>query len=1378
MLRGTRVADAYVRITADGSSINEDIADSFDGVDYGKIGDERGKEYADALKNRLNDFEVDTDAMLDKVHGAFENDERIRNAISKQLATAFDEGRLEILFDRIGKEAGISFGDGMDSTLRKTVLSQLEPMLLNEFMRGGGELQSLITSRDFGGGDMDLTSYDMDKIVNAVKAAKKKIEAERAKDAAERERTEKAYTKFLLDEQKQRELAAKAESAMLIRQARETAEERAKYLRDVTDLFDEQEANEQRIANLKKYAALAEQTLGKIRLDPDFSPARVRELQSRLRTLMMEEDDFRIRLSAEVGPGAIADLQSELDKRSVKIEALLDDADFQKKLNAMHETALRMDKQRNERLARMAEQRARQMSRLDQRAARAASLAERDALRKQLNFAGPIGKMFGKGGRNNFFNLVGSAVGGLASILEAGTNAAIRFGAGFSAGMAQAGQGASMMTRLSGGLSRGLTTMAGSTTALVVALPLAAAGLVAMLTAASALVSVLGALAGLLTAVASTVASGVAGAAIAGGAAFAALAATIGLVTLGFKNMSVATRKAIKEDLGPVKTMVAGLGEIVSRNMFADTSGWATNLKAALVGLIPLAQNVGIAMRTAIGTFTTALSGPGVQMFVAMLSTQIVPMMDNLALSAGAALNGLLAVFSGVLPYVTSFTTTLSGLAVQFATWSSSVRGQNAISDFVARALTSLQSLWGAVRAVSGFISAVLFSSSAQSAGGTIFDSIADTFDRLKAKVNDGSLQKWFNESIDFGKKLWVAILGLSDAFIALYDSGVLQIVGDIFEGIGVIMDGLAPVIDEIVRGIGEDLTRSIGLLVGSMKLAAGPMGSFIDGLTWIGEKLGFIDKNTNFGSRLLSGGLGDIRAAFTNGSASKGVRGSGGMDLGGALSKWFNGLGVKRPDARRSNWLADIRRQMDLNMSSIDELMSSGRAAKAGKKWAEAQKKTAKAYKNPYKWWALSLIRDSNSAAYQIGEAFRTANTNVNNALRDASRSIDAKAVRSSMKSLYDQMHSSAKQMMQSSQQTLNSAAQELANASSRPEAIRALRKVRKAQEEMRKSVFAARRLNRLGRELRAQGASSGRRVAALLAGERVNNATLADYALARARMAKRLESANKKLEAATKLRTDYRKQVADSIKAYGALTTAEARTIDGVQQRLTAGDITKNLQERLAKIRAFNNNLRVLLSRGLSNAAYKQIVDAGVENGSDYARALVAGGTAAVQQVNSLTSQINAAANSLGTQASNRLYQAGVQVAAGLVAGLKSQSAQLDAAAISLGNRIARGIRKSLGINSPARVPMGDMDHVGDGVAVGLDRQGKKVASASERLSSLISFTPAQAQAQANMRALAAATPVSGNSVTNDITVITPTKDPVAVAKETLNEMTGRFL
>lgn len=1377
MLRGTRVADAYVRITADGSSINEDIADSFDGIDYDRFGEKAGE----GLKNRLNDFEVDTDAMLGKVHGAFENDERIRNAISKQLATAFDEGRLEILFDRIGKEAGISFGDGMDRALRKTVLSQLEPMLLNEFMRGGGELQSLITSRDFGSGDMDLTSYDMDKIVNAVKVAKKKIEAEREKDAAERERTEKAYTKFLLDEQKQRELAAKAESAMLIRQARETAEERAKYLRDLTDLFDEQEANEQRIANLKKYAALAEQTLGKIRLDPDFSPARVRELQSRLRTLMTEEDDFRIRLSAEVDPGAIADLQSELDKRSVKIEALLDDANFQKKLNAMHETALRMDTQRNERLARMAEQRARQMSRLDQQAARAASLAERDALRKQLNFAGSVGRMFGKGARNNFFNLVGSAVGGLASILEAGTNAAIRFGAGFSAGMAQAGQGASMMARLSGGLSRGLTTMAGSTTALVVALPLAAAGLVAMLTVASALVSVLGALAGLLTAVASTIASGLAGAAIAGGAAFAALAATIGLVTLGFKNMSIATRKAIKEDLGPVKTMVAGLGEIVSRNMFADTSGWATNLKAALVGLIPLAQTVGIAMRTAIGTFTTALSGPGVQMFVATLSTQIVPMMDNLALSAGAALNGLLAVFSGVLPYVTSFTTTLSGLAVQFATWSSSVRGQNAISDFVARALTSLQSLWGAVRAVSGFIGAVLFSSSAQSAGGTIFDSIADTFDRLKAKVNDGSLQKWFNESIDFGKKLWVAILGLSDAFIALYDSGVLQIVGDIFEGIGVIMDGLAPVIDGVVRGIGEDLTRSIGLLVGSMKLAAGPMGSFIDGLTWIGEKLGFIDKNTNFGSRLLSGGLGDIRAAFTNGSASKGVRGSGGMDLGGSLSKWFNGLGVKRPDARGSNWLADIRRQMDLNMSSIDELMSSGRAAKAGKKWAKAQKKAVKAvkeYKNPYKWWALSLIRDSNSAAYQIGEAFRTANTNVNNALRDASRSIDAKAVRSSMKSLYDQMHSSAKQMTQSSQQTLNSAAQELANANSRPEAIRALRKVRKAQEEMRKSVFAARRLNSLGRELRAQGASSGRRVAALLAGERINNATLADYALARARMAKRLESANKKLEAATKLRTDYRKQVADSIKAYGALTTAEARTIDGVQQRLTAGDITKNLQERLAKIRAFNNNLRVLLSRGLSNAAYKQIVDAGVENGSDYARALVAGGTAAVQQVNSLTSQINAAANSLGKQSSNRLYQAGVQVAAGLVAGLKSQSAQLDAAAISLGNRIARGIRNSLGINSPARVPMGDMDHVGDGVAIGLDRQGKKVASASERLSSLISFTPAQAQAQANMRALAAMAPVSGNSVTNDITVITPTKDPVAVAKETLNEMTGRFL
>ena len=53
MLRGTRVGQAYIALTADGSDLNEDIVKSFDGVDFADLGDKHGREYEDGLRGRL-----------------------------------------------------------------------------------------------------------------------------------------------------------------------------------------------------------------------------------------------------------------------------------------------------------------------------------------------------------------------------------------------------------------------------------------------------------------------------------------------------------------------------------------------------------------------------------------------------------------------------------------------------------------------------------------------------------------------------------------------------------------------------------------------------------------------------------------------------------------------------------------------------------------------------------------------------------------------------------------------------------------------------------------------------------------------------------------------------------------------------------------------------------------------------------------------------------------------------------------------------------------------------------------------------------------------------------------------------------------------------
>ena len=343
-------------------------------------------------------------------------------------------------------------------------------------------------------------------------------------------------------------------------------------------------------------------------------------------------------------------------------------------------------------------------------------------------------------------------------------------------------------------------------------------------------------------------------------------------------------------------------------------------------------------------------------------------------------------------------------------------------------------------------------------------------------------------------------------------------------------------------------------------------------------------------------------------------------------------------------------------------------------------------------------------------------------------------------------------------------------------PEAVRqGLTNMRRElRAQVQKGGAAGARAARALKKLDGQGKVDNDRVGRLVKGLKSQNATLADYAKARGIVAKKLEAANEKLADAIAMRDDYRDSVIGSVKSFNAIITTEAQVIDGVTQALTSKDITSNLRDRLAKTKKFQSDLRTLMGMGLSNDAYKQLVDAGVEQGGAFADALVRGGYGGVQDLNNLVADINKTAKSLGLEASNRLYQAGVNAAKGLVDGLNSLSDKLDSAADKLGKRIASALRRALGIKSPSRKMYEAMGYVGDGISDGLDAQRAKVDSAVERLSSRIAVSPEVAAYAARQ---GTSPEVSGNT-TFDLTVVTPTEDPKAVALETMNELTGRLL
>ena len=934
-----------------------------------------------------------------------------------------------------------------------------------------------------------------------------------------------------------------------------------------------------------------------------------------------------------------------------------------------------------------------------------------------------IGKMFGAGSRNNFLNLIGKSIGGIVNLMQGLVTTSMTFVKNFQEGMAKAGDSASLFTKLGSG---GSAAMAGLTKSG----PGAVAALVIVTAAASILVSVLSALVGIVVALSATIVSALAGAAAVGAGALLAVVAAGGLLTAAFMSMTNAQKDMLSSAFQPLKAEMVGIGQIMLEQMVPAFDVWSRNLQGALVLLAPVAHVMGSAFAEAGSILTASFSGPGFQAMSVALGTFLPSIVRRLSSALGGFLNGTMGLFAAIMPMVNRFAGYLANVATRFSNWANSAKGQNAIVDFVGRAVTSLKSLWNFTREVFGFIGDLMFSREAQNAGNSMFDSMTRAFQDFRKAVAraiaNGDLQKWFDRAIEFGSALWGVVKSLYKLFVTLESSGVLAAVAASMKAVAWSIEAVA--------------------------FAASPLIKAID---WVGQAF---DRNYESAAQFAAG-LREVsnQALNTSDSLAYLLGTPLGMSIGQMQHQANNG--PKMPSF-------DYQSLINSGNSALNQTYESSGGYKPDPK-----------YHNPYTKWAQQFIDSGPSMAAQVRIAVREVNKQFRQALSDAAKATGADEARSIITASIESAISVTDAMVESARGAVSSAAQTLASASSRGDASRALKRLRKMQEGLRNAVKAQTRIEHAITRVGKQRNLNWFYVDRLLKGEKVNRATLADYAAARERLAGWIEKANQRLADAISMRNDYKAAVVDAVKSFGSILSAQASTVDGIEQALTAADITGNLQTRLDKIREFQDNLRKLLALGLNDDAYKQLVDGGVEAGGEFAAALVAGGSGAVAQTNSLTDQIASVAESLGLEASNRLYQAGVDAAQGLVDGLTSLSAQLDAAATRLGNSIAAAVKKALGIKSPSTVMIAAMGNVGDGLAKGLDQQHVKVGSAAARLSSQVAVSPEVAAYAARQGAAAT---VSGNGAGRgfrDLIVHTPTENPAAVAQEVLNEVTGRL-
>lgn len=1350
MRRGTRVGQAYVALAVDGSNVNEEIVEAFDNVDYKGLGERHGKQYSKNLQKHMEkDLSKALKNSMRNMSKAIETDDTMRKSVERMVSLVERDDSINNLYRHIAKQAGVEFEGEFEKTIKNSVRKGLHRSLLNAARSGKTKdlLRALVSSvgLDDGKGSMllpgidvegmaadlkkelDKAGFEWESMLNDAHKMNQRFNENRSREHEETlQRMLRAQERFLEEEAKAK---AKADLAAA-KSDKERFVARQRLISETLKVVEKRAKEEEKILN--KIHALSKK---------------------------FTERDGEARKKVEREVALVAKLGA--DEREEAYKRIHETAEkYHKDLVAWRKEETRLTNEYN---------------RANRDSERVSRNRDRDRDRNILP-AAALGAVFGAGARNNFLNIIGRTLTNTLGLVNSLGKGVTSLSKTFMSGFNSISSSASGLQKAMAGMGSVGSASLGS---LARGGPAAAAALVVVVAVMSVMVSVASALVAIVVALAATIASALTGAMLVLGGAIMGVVAAGGLLVAAFTSMTDAQAAMLKNAFTPLKEAFTGLGQIVLQDLVPAFATWSANLQQAVLLAVPAAQAMGSAFAEAGNIITASLSGPGFQRFADAMAVYLPGIVTNLSRAFGNFMNGLMGLFSALMPFVLRFSEYLSRVTQRFSEWANSAQGQNSIVDFANRAWEAIKSLWNFTREFFGWLFDLLFSPAAQEAGNGLFDSLARSFEGFRRAIANGDLERWFSDAIAFAGDLKQAVIGVKDMFLALNNSGVLNAVGNAIAFVGEGFSFLARILESQVvtvwleasaRGFEWvwraaswvfDLFLQFNSFVLNVSGILGPLGTVVDVLKTIADA-----------ARDAADWLNKIPGVNIGGGDYKwGASDPSGMPMPASPTLLGNGLGLGARAAQSTNLPSLInvgRSALNRTSESRGGYLPDPQTPKKGA--IEVPK-----YVNPYKAWAESLIKDGPSIAAQIRQALRKMEKDASKAIMDASKATDASSVRSSLKTMAKGMRDEGKSLVGAAQSALNSAAQSLASASSPEAAAKALKEVKKAQRGLQQALKAQKNLQKTAKTIASQRVVTSSNVNKLMQGLNVRSATLADYAKAQERIAKRLEKANEQLANAVAMRDDYRNAVTDSIKQFGSLLSAEASVVDGIEQALSSQDVTGNLQDRLTQIKNFQDNLRILLARGLSDAAYKQIVDGGVEQGGAIAEALVAGGVGAVDQTNQLVGQINSIANSLGLETSNHLYQAGVDVAQGLVDGLNSLSDDLEFAANQLGIKIANALKRSLGIKSPSTVMIAAMSDVGDGIVAGLDNQHNKVIGASSSLAGAIAVSPEVAMWEARMRANGG---VSGNSRTvGDITVITPTEDPAAVAHEVVNEIVGRL-
>lgn len=197
-------------------------------------------------------------------------------------------------------------------------------------------------------------------------------------------------------------------------------------------------------------------------------------------------------------------------------------------------------------------------------------------------------------------------------------------------------------------------------------------------------------------------------------------------------------------------------------------------------------------------------------------------------------------------------------------------------------------------------------------------------------------------------------------------------------------------------------------------------------------------------------------------------------------------------------------------------------------------------------------------------------------------------------------------------------------------------------------------------------------------------------------------LDDAKTQLADAQTAFTDFATSVSDSIK--DAFSFADAKEAGDE----TGAGFLQGLRDQVAGIVKYGNDVKTLLGMGLSQEALQAVLDAGGESGAAIAAELIAGGTSAIKETNELVMAAENAAATIGTQAAQQWFGAGVDNAKSYLQGVEAAFAEAQKRLKAKGLKIAdlKGI--SAGFSEAITRPVPAVTPIQTGQNMGLPGGG----------------------------------------------------------------------